>query len=70
MTSASYRCWLSTQSPDCSVECASQLIAPNVGEVRKALRDPKPAASSRRVPSASTRSTPGAIEESWTATRP
>jgi hypothetical protein len=30
---------LSIQSPDWSVEWASQLIAPNVGEVRYALRE-------------------------------
>ena len=36
-TSWLYRCWLSTQSPDCSVECASQLMPPNVGDVSHAL---------------------------------
>ena len=42
--STSYRRWLSTHSPDWSVACASQLMAPKVGEVRKALRPENPAA--------------------------
>ena len=41
-TSTSYLRWLSTHSPDWSVACASQLPAPNVGDVRKALRAAKP----------------------------
>ena len=49
-TSWLYRRWPSTRIPDCIVECASQLRPPNVGEVRKALREEKPAARSCAVP--------------------
>jgi hypothetical protein len=56
--------------PDCIVACASQLSPPNVGEVRKALREAKPSARSYAVPRASTASTAGENEESWTAARP
>ena len=37
---------MSIRSPDCRVEWASQLMPPKVGDVRNALRDPKPAALS------------------------
>ena len=70
VSSASYRCWLSTHRPDWRVACASQLIAPNVGEVRKALRLEKPASFSRSVPEARTALTPAEKEESSIATRP
>ena len=68
--STSYRCWLSTHSPDWRVACASQLSAPNVGEVRNALRLAKPASSSRAVPDARTSLTPAEKEDSSIATRP
>ena len=69
-TSWSYRRWPSTRIPDCSVECASQLRPPKVGEVRKALREEKPAARSCAVPRSSTASMRGEKDESWTATLP
>ena len=52
------------------MEWASQLPPPNVGEVRKALREENPAARSRLVPASSTASTRAENAESWTATRP
>jgi len=61
---------LFTHSPEASVECASQLIAPKVGEVRNALRESNPCAASRRVPSSSTRSMPGENDDRCTAERP
>ena len=60
----------SIRTPDCRVECASQLRPPNVGEVRNALRDAKPADRSCAAPRSSTASTWGENDESWTATRP
>ena len=44
--------------------------SPKVGEVRKAVRDEKPAARSSSVPWSSTASTRGEKDESWTATFP
>jgi len=70
VTSTSYRCWLSTQRPDWNVECASQLIAPNVGEVSQALRLWNPAFSRSWDDEARTSSTPFEREEPWTATLP
>jgi hypothetical protein len=52
------------------VECASQLIPPNVDDVRKALREEKPAARSRLLPLSRAALTPGENAESWTALRP
>ena len=51
--------WLSAQTPDCRVECASQLMPPKVGELRKPLRAEKPALRSCLFPSASSASTSG-----------
>ena len=42
-----YRCVLSTHSPDCRVEWASQLIPPKVGEVSQALWEDQPALGQR-----------------------
>ena len=56
----SWTCLLSTQRPDCSVEWASQLTPPNVGEVKNALRDENPAAVRALVPSSRTETMPGA----------
>ena len=61
---------LSAQTPACRVEWASQLIPPNVDEVRKALRAEKPAALGRAVPLSRSASTFGEKEEPWTVTRP
>ena len=52
------------------VECASQLMPPNVGEVRNALREEKPRACSRLVPLSRMESTAGEKDEPWTATWP
>ena len=65
-----YRRALSTHTPDCRVEWASQLTPPNVGDVSQPLSDEKPAARSPRVPESSTASTPGEKLEPSTATRP
>src|SRR4051794_33835706 len=46
----SYRHWPLTVTPDCTVECASQLRPPKVGEVTKALREEKPDARSCAAP--------------------
>ena len=61
---------MSIQSPDCIVECASQLMPPNVDEVSQPLRAPKPADCSCFVPAASTLSTCGEKEDPCTATWP
>jgi len=66
----SYRDWVSTQSPDCMVEWASQLTPPNVDDVSHPLRAWKPADASCRSPVASTRSTPAEYEDPCTATWP
>jgi hypothetical protein len=50
LTSWSYRPWVSTQTPACSVACASQLMPPKVDEVSQPLRAAKPAARSPAVP--------------------
>ena len=52
------------------LECASQLMPPKVGEVRKALREEKPAACSRSVPLSRAAEICGEKEEPWTATLP
>jgi hypothetical protein len=52
------------------VPWASQLAAPNVGDVRKALREVNPAALSVSVPASSSARMSGATGESCTATRP
>src|SRR5215207_9134110 len=69
LTSWSYRHWPLTRTPDCRVECASQLRPPKVGEVRKALREEKPAARSCASPRSSAASIRGERAESWTAIR-
>ncbi len=48
-TSSLYRCWLSTHSPDCRVEWASQLMPPKVGEVTQALCVDQPALGQHAV---------------------
>ena len=62
--------WLLTHVPDWSVECASQLMPPKVGEVSQPLRDEKPAARSCSVPASRTVSTCGENDDPWTATFP
>ena len=52
------------------MECASQLMPPKVEEVRKALREEKPAARSSAVPWSSTALIRGEKDEPWTATFP
>ena len=52
------------------MEWASQLMPPNVGEVRNALREEKPAAASSALPASRTASTPGEKDVPWTATWP
>ena len=69
-TTWSYRHSPLTVTPDCRVECASQLRPPKVGDVRKALREEKPAARSCAAPRSSTASMRGEKDESWTATLP
>ena len=61
---------LSIHRPDSSVAWASPLPEPRVGEVRNALREAKPAASSFWVPASSTALTWGASAGSSTASRP
>src|SRR5260370_42333273 len=68
--SSAYRCVVSTHSPDCRVECASQLMPPKVGEVSQALRADHPARASEAVRRRTTASMPGEKLVPRTATCP
>src|SRR5262249_11410636 len=70
LTSSAYRWMLLTHSPDCRVECTSQLIPPKLGEVSQALRADHPARASEAARWRRNASTPGERLVPWTATSP